>query len=131
MNEQPELRLERLRIDHRDRFIEAVIRSSALLHPWVSPPDNPAAFDRHLQKYSGASNIALVSVLADGNLAACVNLNEIVRGIFQSAYLGYFAFLPHAGHGLMKRTLQLAIRHAFGELALHRLEANIQPANLR
>ena len=56
-------------------------------------------------------------------------MSEIVRSAFQSAYLGYYAFRPHAGQGYMTEGLALVLRHAFGTLGLHRLEANIQPAN--
>jgi ribosomal-protein-alanine N-acetyltransferase len=59
-----------------------------------------------------------------------VNLDEIVYGCFRSAYLGYYAFVPYAGRGLMKQGLDLVITHAFNEMKLHRLEANIQPRNV-
>jgi ribosomal-protein-alanine N-acetyltransferase len=39
------------------------------------------------------------------------------------------AFAPTAGHGYMTEGLGLAVRYAFEELRLHRLEANIQPGN--
>ncbi len=58
-----------------------------------------------------------------------VNLNEIVRGAFHSAYLGYYGFTPHAGQGYMAEGLGLVLRHAFRRMGLHRLEANIQPGN--
>ena len=45
--------------------------------------------------------------------------------------LGYYALAPHAGKGLMSAGLELVLTRAFGELALHRLEANIQPKNRR
>jgi RimJ/RimL family protein N-acetyltransferase len=60
-----------------------------------------------------------------------INLSEIVRGSFQSAYMGYYALAPHAGKGFMSAGLTLVIERAFGELSLHRLEANIQPKNRR
>jgi len=60
-----------------------------------------------------------------------VNVSEIVRGAFQSAYLGYYAFEPFAGTGLMRAGLAKVIAHAFTTMKLHRLEANIQPANTR
>jgi len=60
-----------------------------------------------------------------------VNLNEIVRGSFQSAYLGYYAFEPWAGRGFTRAGLDLVLRRAFRELKLHRVEANIQPDNTR
>jgi len=64
-----------------------------------------------------------------GALAGVINVSEIVRGNFQSAYLGYYAFTPHAGQGLMREGLASVIDDAFTRLKLHRLEANIQPAN--
>jgi len=56
-------------------------------------------------------------------------LSQIVRGAFQSAYLGYYAHERHARQGLMREAMAQAVAHAFGPLGLHRLEANIQPAN--
>jgi ribosomal-protein-alanine N-acetyltransferase len=72
----------------------------------------------------------LVCRHGDGAILAVVNVSEIVRGALQSAYLGYYAFRPHAGQGYMTEGLALALRHAFRRLRLHRLEANIQPGNL-
>ena len=59
-----------------------------------------------------------------------INLNEIVRGCFQSAYLGYYIGAPYAGQGYMREALMLVSEYAFHDLELHRLEANIQPQNL-
>ena len=66
-----------------------------------------------------------------GEIAGVVNVSEIVRGSFQSAYLGYYAFEPFAGRAFLYRGLCAVISHCFGKLKLHRLEANIQPANAR
>jgi len=71
----------------------------------------------------------LVCRRADGAIVGVINVSEIVRAAFQSAYLGYYAFRPHAGQGYMTEGLALVLRHAFGSLGLHRLEANIQPGN--
>lgn len=64
-----------------------------------------------------------------GDLVGVINVSEIVRGPFRSAYLGYYAFVPHAGRGYMTEGLTLALRWAFRDLRLHRVEANIQPGN--
>jgi ribosomal-protein-alanine N-acetyltransferase len=58
------------------------------------------------------------------------NISGIVRGFFQSAYLGYEVFTPHDGKGYMRIGLSLLLNEAFVELNLHRLEANIQPDNI-
>ena len=60
-----------------------------------------------------------------------VNLNEVVRGVFQSAYLGYYVVAPYEGRGFMAPGLAAVIQRGFRGLKLHRLEANIMPHNLR
>jgi ribosomal-protein-alanine N-acetyltransferase len=66
---------------------------------------------------------------ADGVLLGAINLSEIVRGKFQSGYLGYYIGAAHAGQGYMTEALQLMLAVAFRRLRLHRVEANIQPNN--
>ena len=78
----------------------------------------------------GVSNLGLcVRRLDTDALVGFIEITQIVRGSFSSAYLGYYAFSPHAGQGFMKDGLQQAVRLAFNRLGLHRLEANIQPEN--
>lgn len=125
------LKLEEIDRRHQDLFLEAVDRSRDLHHPWTTPADTPQLFREHLKKHRSDKNYSLLAFTDEGGLVACININEIVRGAFQSAYLGYYAFQPYAGKGLMFRAMQLAIAYAFEELGLHRLEANIQPENVR
>lgn len=66
----------------------------------------------------------------EGELAGVINASEIVRGAFQSAYLGYYAFAPHNGQGHMSRGLRAVLADLFRVQRLHRVEANIQPVNL-
>jgi ribosomal-protein-alanine N-acetyltransferase len=60
-----------------------------------------------------------------------ININEILRGFLQSAFLGYYGGFFHAGQGYMTEGMSLVLRHAFVKLELHRVEANIQPGNTR
>lgn len=71
----------------------------------------------------------LIRLRQGSELIGMVNISEIVRGGFQSAYLGYCTFVPHHGQGLMREGLALVIQHGFRKMKLHRLEANIQPGN--
>ena len=72
----------------------------------------------------------IVCRLTDGAIAGVFTLSEIVRGMFQSAYLGYYAERPYAGRGYMSEGMQLVLRHAFTTMKLHRVEANVQPENV-
>ncbi|MFM2482359.1 GNAT family N-acetyltransferase [Celerinatantimonas sp. YJH-8] len=65
------------------------------------------------------------------SIIATVNVSNIVRGIFQSAYLGYGLDEQYQGQGIMTEILTAAIPAIFNGLKLHRLMANYIPSNLR
>ena len=118
----------------------AAVRASRVLHDgWVSPPATRARFGDYVARFhvpprgfAEARQAGVVVVRsADDALVGVFNFSEIVRGAFQSAYLGYYAFAPHAGRGYMREGLALALDFAFGTLKLHRVEVNIQPVNAR
>ena len=113
-------------------FIEAAQASKSVMLPWVDPADSPERFAAYLDR-AGREDSAcfLVRHSACGALVGFVNINSIVRSAFQSGYLGYGGFVSHAGRGLMSAGVAAVIDTAFTELGLHRLEANIQPANAR
>jgi ribosomal-protein-alanine N-acetyltransferase len=110
----------------------ALMQASAALHePWGEYPTTPEKFDEYLRRRAMPDQDGfLVCERATGAIAGVININSIVRGCFQSGYLGYYAAAPFAGRGYMTEGLRLVTRYAFGELQLHRLEANIQPANV-
>lgn len=58
-----------------------------------------------------------------------VALNEIVRGAFQSCFVGYKMGQKFTGQGYMTEALGGVSKYAFDTLKLHRLEANIMPRN--
>lgn len=109
-------------------------RSAGFLRRWEpAPPRGRTAgdlFEEWLRTgRSGRHEKLLICRTGDGAVLGAVNLNEIVRGPAQSAFLGYWIGAPHARQGYMTEALQLALRHAFRTLGLHRLEANILPGN--
>jgi ribosomal-protein-alanine N-acetyltransferase len=109
-------------------FVAAARASRHLHRPWVTAPCDGEAFARHLARFDADLHHGFV-VEADGQLAGAIHLTNIVRGAFCSGYLGYYAFAGFEGRGLMTAGLNTVVRHAFSELRLHRVEANIQPAN--
>ena len=113
-------------------FVTAVQESRSLHRPWLDPPDTPARFDAYLERDARDDQAAyLIRHHLCGALVGYVNVNNIVRGGFQSGFLGYGAFASHAGQGFMTRGLRAVLGIVFGDLGLHRVEANIQPANRR
>jgi [ribosomal protein S5]-alanine N-acetyltransferase len=111
-------------------FTDAVRASRSLHAPWIDPPDTADRFAAYLARATRQDQAAYLIRHAEcGRLAGYVNISNIVRGALQSGYLGYAGFASHAGRGLMTEGLRAVISHAFGELGLHRLEANIQPGN--
>lgn len=113
-----------------DEFLDRARASRKLHGRWVAPPSDPGAFAAYLQRAKSADvEPLLVCRKDDGAIVGVYNIGQIVYGPLCSAYLGYYAFEPFAGDGYMREGIQLVLRHAFGPLGLHRLEANIQPGN--
>lgn len=111
-------------------FIEKARRSRALHRPWMQPPTTLVLFRGLLDDARDERRrVWLVCLRGSGEIAGVVNVSEIVRGSFRSAYLGYYAFAGFERRGLMRQGLKAVVRHAFHIERLHRLEANIQPAN--
>jgi ribosomal-protein-alanine N-acetyltransferase len=113
-------------------FIRLARASRSLHRPWVYAPETAAQFASYLDRSRMPDERCfLICELEDDAIAGVMNLSQIARGYFQSAYLGYYVFVPAAGKGLMAEGLDLVMRHSFRKLKLHRLEANIQPDNDR
>jgi ribosomal-protein-alanine N-acetyltransferase len=114
----------------RDAFLAAVERSRRLHHPWTQAADTPEAYDAYVKR-SPTRRTFGVFRNEDDALAGVVALGQIFRGRFANAYLGYFAFTPHAGKGYLREGIDLVTRYAFDTLGLHRVQASIQPGNAR
>ncbi|MEV3981552.1 GNAT family N-acetyltransferase [Nonomuraea sp. NPDC049758] len=131
MSETPSrVELHPLTLSDQDEFC-SLVRASAELHrPWMQLPSTAEEFRTWMRRFDDGLNLGfLIRVRETGAAAGTVNINSIIRGRYQGASLGYAAFAPSAGRGYMTDGLALALRHAFGDLRLHRLEANIQPGN--
>lgn len=113
-------------------FLNLVEKSHALHTPWVQPPCSEEKYIAYIKRISGNSHQGFfIKLNASNKIIGAININEIVRGGLQSGYLGFYAFSGFAGRGLMSEGLSLVLLHAFNNLGLHRLEANIQPDNIK
>jgi len=117
-------------IDFADEFILKANNSKNIHSPWTQPPLNQKEYEAYLNKISLNNQEGFFILTIDKTkIAGVININEIVRGCFQSGYLGYYIFQDFEKKGFMTEALSLVITYAFNTLQLHRLEANIQPTN--
>jgi ribosomal-protein-alanine N-acetyltransferase len=117
-------------------YAEAVTRSLRRLSDFAMP--DPTNFPIVLHNQSPTYRTFLVLARdpgGDHGLVGRVNVANVVGGAFRSATVGYDAYDPYVGRGLFAEGLELVVGLAFADephgLGLHRLEANIQPANTR
>lgn len=123
----------------RDAWISAM-RASAELHaPWSplpAPEDTLAArFERHVGQHRSGGAFKGLAFTHGGELVSFVSLNEIVRGVSQSANAGWAVNVAFAGRGLttlaVRASLDLAFAPAPHGLGLHRVACGVMPTNTR
>ncbi|NUT32097.1 MAG: GNAT family N-acetyltransferase [Hamadaea sp.] len=119
-----------LTLADQDEFCSLVEASAELYEGRMQLPTTSPEFEKWMRRFEDGTNRGyLIRIRETGAAAGTVNINSIIRGRYQGASLGYAAFAPSAGQGFMTEGLTLTLQHAFTELRLHRLEANIQPGN--
>ncbi len=105
-----------------DKIQELYGKSRSLHEPWTHSPKDYASYLSDSGRYFLCSE-------ETANIVGTFNISGVVRGYFQSGFLGYEVFSPYQGKGYMRIGIRLLINEAFSSLNLHRLEANIQPGN--
>ena len=120
-----------------EQLAELVRRSRTFLEPWepVRPDSHftlagqRESIDQSLQlKAAGRAEPCVI--VEDGVVVGRINLNNIVRGPFQSASVGYWLDREAVGRGLATAALGELITLAFDVIGLHRVEAGTLPQNL-
>jgi len=118
-------------IHHMDEFIKRSISSKDLHGNWTQPPDNNEGYLAYLDRINKEDQFGtFIKHNTTDELVGVININEIVKGVFKSGYLGFYLFSGFDKQGLMNEALRLLINYAFESMQLHRLEANIQPGNI-
>src|SRR4051794_32619554 len=128
-----------LRLRDASTWREVRIRNAEWLRPWE--PTNPETplFRSGLGPYlsmvqtmrrEARHALALPWVVTyEGAFAGQLTIGAIVLGSARSAQIGYWVAKAVAGRGVMPTAVALAVDHAFFNLGLHRVEANIRPEN--
>ncbi|TFV90691.1 N-acetyltransferase [Blastococcus sp. CT_GayMR16] len=115
------------------------VANEAWLSPWEPSHGipwrerhTPAAYRamrRAVLRRAGQGTSLPFAVRVEGRLAGQVTLDNIVRGALRSGFLGYWIDREAAGRGMASLAVALVCDHAFREVGLHRVEADIRPEN--
>lgn len=82
------------------------------------------------QRVSGSA-VPFVVLDGSGAIVGGVTLASVIRGAFQSCSVGYWLAEHAQGRGLATAALRDAVDVAFGDLRLHRVQAETLPHNRR
>jgi len=110
-------------------FLSTMKNSRDFHFPFITAPSTSEDFQTYLIKSKQESEQYYIAWDDNQHIIGVFNISGIMRGVFKSAYLGYYASVDQAGKGLMSQALQLVLKEIFTTLDLHRIEANIQPTN--
>ena len=129
---EPRVHLERPAASRERDYLDACHRSRALHRGLVAAAAAPADYRDYLERAARPNQESFfVVTAASGQLTGVVDILDIARNSTSVGRLAYFAFVPHAGSGLMREGVGRVIEVAFRELDLARLDADIQPGNRR
>ncbi|HEX4018570.1 MAG TPA: GNAT family protein [Frankiaceae bacterium] len=135
-----------LRLRDGASWVEVRTRNEQWLVRWEATPpgfDNPrlswndrqsigiyTAMLRSLRKQGREGSALPFAITYEGRFCGQLTVGNVVRGAFNSAYVGYWVDEAVAGRGVMPTALALVVDHCFGPARLHRIEANIRPENV-
>ena len=111
--------------------LAVLYKSSRRLHRGlVSPNFSREDFNELLERNKGDDYESLLICVNESKaIAGTITLSQIFRKAFQNAYLGYLLGEGFTGKRYMTEAVELILKHAFANLKLHRIEANVQPNN--
>ena len=90
---------------------------------WLTEAGQLAVVHEKLEQHRSGLGLPHVVLDEAGTLIGRISLNNVVRGAFQSASLGYWIRSSANGRGHATAAAGEMLRIAFDELGLHRVEA--------
>ena len=97
----------------------------------ITPPLDEQSFQIYVDRNLDEANECFVICRnSDDKIVGALNLTQIFRKAFQNCYLGYSLGVNFTGKGYMTEAVESVLHHAFENLKLHRVEANVQPHNV-
>jgi ribosomal-protein-alanine N-acetyltransferase len=125
--------LRRLCAADETEFVQRALDSVDLHRGWQETPTDPAEFRAYLTRFADPDRARAFAVRGreDEILVGWTTLSRIEGFPYHRAVLGYTGFVPGVGQGYMAEAVGLTIRYGFETLGLHRIEADVEPRNVR
>ena len=116
----------------KNELVSLMAKSQEFHSPWIQSPISGPMFEAYLKRIKRSDHEGFaVCRASDSTLVGVINVNNIVRGSLLTASLGYYVGHSFQGEGYMSAGLKSLVQYAFTTMGLHRLEANIQPGNVK
>ncbi len=96
-----------VKTDDKEAFIAAMQKSRNFHHPWVKAPNSLKDFDEFILRSKQPTQKSFLVTDVQANIIGVFNISEIVRGLFQNAYLGFYVTADYASKGYMSAGLKL------------------------
>jgi [ribosomal protein S5]-alanine N-acetyltransferase len=120
-----------VRAEDAEDLADLVTRNRWFMAPWdpIRPEEyfsvegQRADIEAALRRHADGTALPQVILDEDGQVAGRITLNGIVRGPFLSCSVGYWVCEDRNGRGLATAALAHVKALAFGDLGLHRLQA--------
>ncbi len=133
------IRLEKPELIYAAALLDYQIRNKEFLTPFVAKRGENF-YSVEFQEQSIEKNIHNWSINTgycyyifenkENKIIGTINLSNIIRGVFQSCFLGYSLDKDYINKGYMSFAVKKVVDFAFKELKLHRIEANVMPRNI-
>jgi len=123
-------------VDDAAALAELLQANREFLAPW-DPVRDDAYFTEERQRVDveqvltqyGQGLVIPYVIRVEGQVVGRITVNDVVRGAFQSAHLGYWVGQAVNGRGVATAAVAEVVRLAFTELGLHRLQADTLAPN--
>lgn len=121
-----------------EKLLAVLVHNRAFLEPFepmrpesdFTPEGARAVLTRLAAEREAGTTYPFAITLGD-EIVGQLTLSQVFRKAFQSCYLGYWVAEEHNGRGYATAAVRAAVDHAFGDLRLHRVQANVMTRNPR
>ncbi|WP_042386727.1 GNAT family N-acetyltransferase [Clostridium culturomicium] len=116
--------------ENADELLDYYVRNRSFLSKY-EPFRDETFFTLETQRQSLIENYrefikgqgAHFGIYKDNIMIGRIRINNIIQGVFKSAFIGYSIDEKCQGKGYMKEAVKLVLKYAYEEFGLHRIEA--------